>query len=267
MPDMLLAIDVGNTETKLGCFAGAELKQTWRVTTELRRTPDEYGVFFTQLFAASELDTGAIGAVAIASVVPPLDPVLESACKRFFGATPRFLKPQTQRLITVATEHPAEVGADLVAAAIGGRARFGAPLIVVSFGTATVFIAVSPQGEYLGVAIAPGIAVSIDALIGRTAKLPQVAIEAPGRAIGRNTNEALQSGIVYGFVGQVEAIVARVRAELGVDARVVATGGLAEVIAKQTPVVDAVDPHLSLVGLELFHRNVREASAASEFNH
>jgi type III pantothenate kinase len=253
---MLLTIDVGNTETKLGCFSRGALAQTWRVTTELRRTADEYGVFFTQLFATSDLEAGAIGAVAIASVVPQLDPVLSSACERFFGVTPNFLQPQTQRLIEVVTENPSEVGADLVAAAIGGRERFGAPLIVVSFGTATVFIAVSPEGEYLGVAIAPGIAVSIEALIGRTAKLPQIALEAPRRAIGRNTNEALQSGIVYGFAGQTEAIVARMRAELGVDAKVVATGGLAEVVAKQTPVIDAVDPHLSLVGLELFHRKV-----------
>ncbi|MGC1381751.1 MAG: type III pantothenate kinase [Candidatus Baltobacteraceae bacterium] len=250
---MLLTIDVGNTETKLGCFAGSELKHTWRVTTELRRTPDEYGVFFTQLFATSRVETGAIGAVAIASVVPKLDPVLEAACKRFFNVFPLFLKPQKQRLIPVVTENPSEVGADLVAAAIGGRERFGAPLIVVSFGTATVFIAISPAGEYLGVAIAPGIAVSIDALIGRTAKLPQIALEAPGRAIGRNTNEALQSGIVYGFAGQAEAIVSRIRAEMGVAAPVVATGGLADVVAKQTPVVDSVDPHLSLVGLRLFY--------------
>ncbi|HEX3670716.1 MAG TPA: type III pantothenate kinase [Candidatus Cybelea sp.] len=253
---MLLAIDVGNTETKLGCFSGSDLMKTWRVTTELRRTPDEYGVFFTQLFATSDLAPKSIDAIAIASVVPQLDPVLESACARFFGVAPRFLKPQAQRLITVATENPAEVGADLVAAAVGGRERFGAPLIVVSFGTATVFIAVSRAGEYLGVAIAPGIAISIEALIGRTAKLPQIALDAPARAIGRNTVEALQSGIVYGFAGQTEAIVARLRAEMGIDARVVATGGLAEVVAKQTPVIDAVDPHLSLVGLELFHRKV-----------
>jgi type III pantothenate kinase len=251
---MLLAIDVGNTETKLGCFSGSELKTTWRVTTELRRTPDEYGVFFTQLFATSRVAIDAIGAVAIASVVPQLDPVLQAACERFFGIAPSFLKPQTQRLMAIATEYPSEVGADLVAAAIGARQRFGAPLIVVSFGTATVFMAISPRGEYLGVAIAPGIAVSIDALIGKTAKLPQIALEAPGRAIGRNTTDALQSGIVYGFAGQTEAIVARMRGEMGVDATVIATGGLAEIVAKQTPVIEAVDPHLSLVGLELFHR-------------
>ena len=251
---MLLAIDVGNTETKLGCFAGEALAQTWRVTTELRRTPDEYGVFFTQLFASSELAAGAIDAVVVASVVPQLDPVLETACRRFFAATPRFLKPQDQRLMKILTENPSEVGADLVAAAIGARDRFGTPLIVVSFGTATVFIAISPAGEYLGVAIAPGIAVSIEALIGRTAKLPQIALEAPERAIARNTNDALQSGIVFGFAGQVDAVVARMRAEMGVAAQVVATGGLAEVVAKQTPVISEVDPHLSLVGLELFAR-------------
>ena len=251
---MLLAIDVGNTETKLGCFDGADLKQTWRVTTELRRTPDEYGVFFTQLFATSRIGVDAIDAVAVASVVPPLDPVLESACNRFFGVAPQFLKPESQGLMTIATENPAEVGADLVAAAVGGVQRFGAPLIVVSFGTATVFIAISSDARYLGVAIAPGIVISISALIGKTAKLPQIALQAPARAIGRNTTDALQSGIVYGFAGQTEAIVARMRREMGVDAKVVATGGLAEIVAKQTPVIDAVDPHLSLVGLELFAR-------------
>jgi type III pantothenate kinase len=250
---MLLTIDVGNTETKLGCFAAGALKHTWRVTTDLRRTPDEYGAFFTQLFATSGVERRAIDAVAIASVVPKLDPVLASACKRFFDAAPAFLQPQKQRLIPIVTENPSEVGADLVAAAIGAREGFGAPLIVVSYGTATVFIAISAAGEYLGVAIAPGVTISIDALIGRTAKLPQIALEAPGSAIGRNTLEALQSGIVYGFAGQTEAIVARMRHEMGGDVRVVATGGLAEIVAKQTPIVDAIDPHLSLVGLRLFH--------------
>ncbi len=259
---MLLTIDVGNTETKLGCFSGETLEQTWRVTTELRRTPDEYGVFFTQLFATSGVDPRAIEAVAVASVVPKLDWTLESSCRRFFGTAPVFLHPQEQRLMPVVTENPAEVGADLVAAAIGGRDAFGAPLIVVSFGTATAFIAVSGAGEYIGVAIAPGVTVSIDALIGRTAKLPQVAIEAPRRAIGRNTVEALQSGIVYGFAGQTEAIVSRMRHELGTGAKVVATGGLAGIVAKHAPVVDAVAPHLSLVGLRLFHDAAQGRGAA-----
>jgi type III pantothenate kinase len=252
---MLLTIDVGNTETKLGCFEDGtdRLKRTWRVTTELRRTPDEYGVFFTQLFATGSVDPRTIDAIAIASVVPKLDPVLESVCERFFHVTPAFLKPQSQNVIPVRTEYPAESGADLVAAAIGARSRFGSPLVVISFGTATAFVAISPHGEYLGVSIAPGITVSIDALVGRTAKLPQVALEAPQRAIGRNTVEALQSGIVYGFVGQTEAIVERMRAELEVAAKVIATGGLADIVAKQTSVIDAVDPHLSLDGLRIFN--------------
>jgi type III pantothenate kinase len=253
---MLLAIDVGNTETKLGCFEGGdELVRHWRVATDLRRTADEYGVFFTQLFAAEGVDARKIDAIVIASVVPKLDLALESVCRRYFGIAPSFLKPQEQTLIPVRTQYPAESGADLVAAAIGGRHRFGAPLIVISYGTATAFIAISSEGEYLGVSIAPGITISIDALIGRTAKLPQVSLEAPDRAIGRNTVEALQSGIVYGFVGQTEAIVSRMRAELGGNAKVVATGGLADIVAKQTPVVDAVDLHLSLIGLKLFSQS------------
>lgn len=225
----------------------------WRVTTDLSRTADEYGAFFTQLFATEGVDVHSIESVAIASVVPKLDPALESVCERFFGVAPSFLRAQEQTLITVRTEYPAESGADLIAAAIGAREQFGAPLIVISFGTATAYIAISRAGEYLGVSIAPGITISIDALVARAAKLPQIALEAPARAIGRNTVEALQSGIVYGFVGQTEAIVARMRAEIGGKAKVIATGGLADVVAKQTAIVDAVDPHLSLIGLKLYY--------------
>jgi type III pantothenate kinase len=255
---VLLAIDAGNTETKLGCFddGSRELVHHWRVATDLRRTADEYGVFFTQLFATGKVDVAAIDAVVIASVVPKLEHPLESVCRRYFGVRPSFLKPQEQAIIPVRTEYPAESGADLVAAAIGARARFGSPLIVISFGTATAFIAISPAGEYLGVSIAPGITISIDALVGRTAKLPQVALETPERAIGRNTVEALQSGIVYGFVGQTEAIVARMRDEIGAPAKVIATGGLANVVARQTKIVDEVDPYLSLMGLRLFHESL-----------
>ena len=248
---MLLAIDVGNTETKLGCFDGERLVRTWRVTTELR-TPDEHAVLFAQLFAAGGVAAPDITEIAVASVVPGLDAIVDAACTNVFAASPVFLKPETQGLIAIRTENPSEVGADLVAAAIGAREIFGAPLIVVSFGTATVFIAISPQGEYLGVAIAPGVSISIDALIGRTAKLPQVALELPRHSIGRNTIEALQSGILFGFAGQFEAIVARMRAEMGVDARVVATGGLASIVAAQTTAVDAMEPHLSLFGLQRF---------------
>lgn len=254
---MLLTIDVGNTETKLGCFEnGADaLLHHWRVTTQSRRTADEYGAFFTQLFATGKVPIDTLDSVVIASVVPKLEQVLIDACRRFFNVDPVFFKPHRQRLMPILTKRPGEVGADLVAAALGAREKYGSPLLVISFGTASAFMAISPAGEYLGVAIAPGIAISIDALVGRTAKLPQIALESPGNAIGRDTIEALQSGIIYGYVGQTEALVARIRAEMGVDAQVIATGGLANLVARHTKTIDAVDPHLSLIGLKLFYQS------------
>lgn len=253
---MLLTIDVGNTETKLGCFAmdGSELIQSWRVTTEPRRTADEHGVFFAELFATADLHASDVQGVVIASVVPKLDQTLQQTCVRYFGCEPEFFKAHRQTLMPVKTDRPGEVGADLVASAIGAREIYGAPLIVISYGTATVFMAISAAGEYEGVAIAPGINISIDALVGRTAKLPQIALEAPGRAIGKDTISALQSGIIYGFVGQTEALVQHFRAEMGVDAPVVATGGMSDVVARHTPIVSHVNPNLSLIGLRLFYR-------------
>ena len=252
---MLLAIDVGNTETKLGCFQNDShrLMHTWRVTTEQRRTGDEYGVFLAALFAADGVQRDEITAIVVASVVPKLEQALSDACLRFFGRRPLFFSAHRQSLMPVTTERPGEVGADLVAAAIGARAAYGAPLIVISYGTATVFMAISAHGEYLGTAIAPGIATSIDALIGRTAKLPQIALQDPGKAIGRDTIASLQSGIIYGFVGQTQALIGRIRAELGYQAKVVATGGLADVVARHAGCIDTVDPHVSLQGLRLYH--------------
>jgi len=256
---MLVAIDAGNTEIKIGCFEpDGKLGDIWRVATDARRTPDEYAALLRQFFASAKSDVSTVDGVAVASVVPALDATIETTCRRLFGVAPRFLWPHRQNLIAMRTAYPQESCADLVAAAIGGRQRYGAPLIVVSYGTATVFVAVSAAGEYLGVAIAPGITVSIDALVGRTAKLPQVALETPERAIGRTTVDALQAGIVYGFAGQTEAIVARMRAELGQTARVVATGGLAESFAKHVACVDAIDPALSLAGLQLFYESSRQ---------
>ena len=254
---MLLAIDAGNTETKLGIFADGkrDLRQMWRVTTEDRRTADEFGAFLTQLFDTEHLAPSDVNAVVVASVVPNLDPTMAEACERFFGAQAEFLKPESQTLMSVQTERPAEVGADLVAAAIGARQQYGTPLIVIAFGTATAFVAVSADGAYLGTAIAPGVGISVDALIGRAAKLPQIALEAPARAIGRETVSSLQSGIIFGFVGQVEALIDRISSELGGKPRVIATGGRAHVIAKHTKKIELVDPHLSLVGLQLFHES------------
>lgn len=256
---MLVAIDAGNTETKLGCYRDGEdvLAQTWRVQTDARRTPDELGALLLQLFESDGLSPQEVRNVVIASVVPTLDAALEAACARTFGVTPVFFEPHRQRLIEIRTERAEEVGADLVAMAIGGRARYGSPLVVVSYGTATVFMAIDSGGDYSGVAIAPGIQISIDALVGRAAKLPQVALEAPQSALGRNTVEAMQAGFFYGFVGQTEALISRMRKEMGVEARVVATGGLAQVIAPHCASIERVDAHLSLEGLRLFARSAR----------
>jgi type III pantothenate kinase len=262
---MLLAIDVGNSDTKLGYFApsasGAlELAMNWRVTTARRRSADEAGVLFTALFRRASVPLDAVSAVVVSSVVPQNDRALREACIRYFGCEPDFFTAAEQDLIAIRTDRPKELGADLAAAALGARERFGAPLVVVGFGTATTFGAVGRDGSFLGAAIAPGIQTSIDALVAGTAKLPQVALDAPPAAIGRDTVTALQSGIVFGFVGQTEAIVARMKAELGAGTTVVATGGLAEIVARQTRAVDAVEPHLVLEGLRLYYerRTLRE---------
>ena len=258
---MLLAIDVGNTETKLGVFstgaAGGRILQMWRLTTARRRTADEIGISLSALFRRSNLAPEEIESIAVSSVVPQNDRELAAACVGYVGLEPRFFSAATQHLMDVATDRPREVGSDLVCGAIAARARHGAPTIVIGFGTATTFSAVSKDGVYLGAALAPGIQISIDALVERTAKLPQVALEAPAAVIGHDTVSALQSGIVYGYVGQTEGLVARLKAELGGNARVVATGGMADVVARHTAVIDAVEPHLVLDGLRLLFESER----------
>jgi type III pantothenate kinase len=253
---MLLAIDVGNTDTKLGFFDAPQpesLRKTWRIGTSRARTADEYGVLFGTLFRSAAIDPGAVRAIAISSVVPQTDRALADAAHEYFGCVPSFFAAATQTMIDVTTERPKELGSDLLVAAVAGKAKYGTPLIALGFGTATTFGAVSREGEYLGNAIAPGIRISIDALVDRTAKLPQVALEAPNGPIGRDTVSSMQAGIIFGFVGQTEALVTRMRHAVGEDARVIATGGLADVIARHTDVIDAVEPHLVLHGLALWH--------------
>lgn len=193
----------------------------------------------------------------ISSVVPQVDTSLAEGVRRYIGREPFIFTAAKQSLIEVRTERPRDVGADLVAAAIGAAAGYGTPAIVVNFGTATTFGAISSDGAYVGVAIAPGIQISIDALAERTAKLPQIALEAPETAIGRDTIASLQSGIVYGFVSQTEGMVARIAAELGGQPFVVASGGLAEIVARHTTVIGAVDPHLVHQGLRRYYEAVR----------
>jgi len=257
---MLLAIDIGNTDTKLGFFLRApdgtvgELAKTWRVTTARRRTSDEFGVLFAALFRRAEIPLTEVGAIVVSSVVPQNDRALREACDHYYGVEPNFFRAASQSLIEVATERPKELGSDLLAGALGAVEHHAMiPAIVIGFGTATTYGAVSRAGAFVGAAIAPGIQISIDALVARTAKLPQVELEAPAAAIGRDTVTALQSGIVYGFVGQTDGMIARLRAELGADACVIATGGMAGIVARHTTAIDLVDPHLILRGLRLYY--------------
>lgn len=257
---MLLAIDVGNTETKLGAFdpSGA-LAGTWRMTSARRRTADEYGIIFSQFFSSAGFSTAEVRTVIVSSVVPVVDRPLFEGCEKYFGVRPIAFTAATQTIIPVRTDRPNEVGADLVAAAIATRELVGAPAIAINFGTATTYGAIDRDGAYVGVAIAPGLQVGLDALVGSTSKLPQVALLAPGSAIGRDTVAAIQSGIVFGTVGATEALVSRIRTIVGGQARVVASGGLASVIAGETTVIERVEPHLVLYGLRAHYRRLAGA--------
>ena len=247
---MLLVIDVSNTETKLGAFAASgTLAGTWRITTAPRRTADEYGILFSSFFATARFPIHDVRAIVVSSVVPAVDRPLCEGCEKYFGVLPVAFTAAVQTIIPIRTDRPADVGADLVAAAIAARELLGSPAIAINFGTATTYGIIDAGGAYAGVAIAPGLQVSLDALVGRTAKLPQVALQAPNTVIGRDTVTSIQAGIVFGAIGATEAIVARIRAELGAPARVVASGGLAAVIGGETPVIERVEPHLVLYGL------------------
>jgi type III pantothenate kinase len=249
---MLLTIDVGNTDTKLAYFDASRRRVGgWRVSTAQRRTSDEYGVLFQAFFSSAQLDLATVEAIVIASVVPQVDRALYEGCRTYFGRDPMPFTAAGQTLIAVRTDRPHELGADLAAGAIGAVAVAGFPIVVINFGTATTYSAIDREGALLGVAIAPGIQISIDALATRTAKLPQIALAAPPSAIGRDTVHALQSGIVYGAVAQTEGIVARLRAEIGITAGVIATGGLADIVARETRTIDRVEPNLVHEGLRL----------------
>jgi type III pantothenate kinase len=258
---MLLTIDVGNTDTKLAYFdAAGRLVRGWRVTTAQRRTSDEYGVLFQAFFASAGLDLAMVEAIVIASVVPQVDRSLYEGCRIYFAREPIAFTAVAQTIMTIRTDRPRELGADLAAGAIGGVSSAGSPLIVINFGTATTYSAIAADGALLGVAIAPGIQISIDALATRTAKLPQIALAAPPSVIGRDTVSALQSGIVYGAVAQTEGIVARLRTELGTTVRVIATGGLAEMVASETRMIERVEPNLVHEGLRLHFESLRTAA-------
>jgi type III pantothenate kinase len=248
---LLVAIDAGNTNLTVGVFDGDRLLHNWRLATRADAMPDELGLMLVQLMQLEDIAPQAVGAVAIASVVPPLTMHLEDMVSRYFGVRPLIVGPGIQTGLRILYEPPKDVGADRIVGALAAYRKYGGPAIIIDFGTATTYDAVSADGDYLGGAIAPGIETSVDALVSRAARLFRVELQAPGSAIGRNTISALQAGIVFGFVGQTEGMVARLQAELGGRARVIATGGLADLVARETRVIDTVDPLLMLEGLRI----------------
>jgi type III pantothenate kinase len=250
---VILVFDVGNTNVVLGVYEAEKLVTHWRVSTDRQKTADEYGMLIRSLFDYHGLDMKRIKAVMISSVVPPLNPVLEETSRLYFGVEPLEVGPGVKTGIALKYENPREVGADRVVNAVAAFEHYGGPVIVVDFGTATTFCAISKQGEYLGGAIAPGIGISSEALFQRAAKLPRIELIKPKSIIGRNTIASMQAGIVYGFIGQVDGIVDRMKVELGMDAKVVVTGGLAELIAADSRTIDVVDQFLTLEGLRLIY--------------
>jgi type III pantothenate kinase len=251
---MLLVMDVGNTTTMLGVYDGERRIADWRLATLRERTVDEYGVLSRGLFSHAKLDLASIDAIVISSVVPPLNPVLEEMSRVYFGHPALFIEPGVKTGMPVHTDNPHEVGADRIVNGVAAFARFGGPLIVIDFGTATTFDVISAKGEYLGGAIAPGLGISSEALFDRAARLPRVAIRRPSRVVGRNTVQSMQSGLFFGYAGLVEGIVNRMREELGEPAKVIATGGLLPVLASELPFLEATDPYLTLEGLRLIYQ-------------
>lgn len=254
---MLLVIDVGNTNIVLGVYKDTELMDHWRISTDRQRTTDEYGVLIRELFYLNDFRADDINAIIISSVVPPVVPTLERMCQRYFGLSPLLIGPGVKTGMDIRYDNPREVGADRIVNAVAAYEKYGGPVIIVDFGTATTFCAVDAKGVYLGGSICPGIGISTEALVQRTAKLPRIELKRTDSVICRNTIESMQAGVFYGFVGQVEGIVSRMRRELDMSARVVATGGLAVVIAPATKAIDVVEPMLTLEGLRIIYERNR----------
>jgi type III pantothenate kinase len=256
---MLLAIDLGNTNTVFGVYdAGDKLVMNWRLSTQKQRTVDEYGILLRNLFALEKIDANKIRRVIIASVVPPLDPVLQQMAASYFSVDPVFVTHENAG-IPVLYDNPRDVGADRIVNAVAVLHKYGKPAIVVDFGTATTFDAIAAAGEYRGGVIAPGIVISAEALYEHTAKLPRIEIQKPPHVIGTSTVSSMQSGLFYGYVALVDGIITRMKEELGPNTRVIGTGGQAPFISQETKLIETVDDNLTLDGLQLmasrlFHR-------------
>jgi type III pantothenate kinase len=262
---MLLTLDVGNTNTVLGLYrlASDELITHWRVSTLRTQTADEYGVLFLNLFAMRKVEAGEVSAIIISSVVPPLESTLRQVCERYFNLKPMFVEPGIKTGMPVLVDNPTEVGADRLVNSVAAFTRYGGPCVVVDFGTATTFDMVSAKGEYLGGAIAPGLAISAEALFARAARLSRVDVKKPAKVVGTNTVAAVQSGLYYGYIGLVDGILERILNETGgPDApapKIIATGGLAHLIVDDSRFIETVDDMLTLDGLRLIYERNRVA--------
>jgi type III pantothenate kinase len=250
---MLLCIDIGNTNIVLGLYREEKLAAHWRIATDHQRLADEYAVLMMGLFSHRGYGVGDVDGIAIASVVPPLTGTFVSLSETCFDRKPLVLDTGVRTGVRVRYDNPRDVGADRIANAVATHQLYGGPACVVDFGTATTFDAISAEGDYLGGAIAPGIVIAMEALFARTAKLPRIDLTRPPKAVGSNTVQAIQSGVLFGYVGLVEGMVTRFRQELGPDMKVIATGGLGEIIARETDVIQFVDPWITLNGLRLIY--------------
>ena len=249
---MIIVIDVGNTNIVVGAFSENGLIRSWRMSTDFQRSSDETGIFFSQLLAHSGLQIRDIQAVVVSSVVPQIMFSLERAIKRYLRHTPIIISKNVATGLNILTDNPGEVGADRIVNAVAVHNLYPGDSIIIDFGTATTFCALRANGDYLGGVICPGIKIALDALIEKTAKLPKIELIRPENVIGKNTVTSMQSGIIYGYAGQLESIDTRMKAELG-PAQVIATGGVASLIKEATDVIDILDPNLTLKGLKLLY--------------
>jgi type III pantothenate kinase len=260
---MLLTIDVGNTSIALGVFEGPRLIKHWKIRSEREKTCDEYGITLMNLFSLFGLKRTKVKSVILCSVVPPLTPVFQELARRLFQIKALVVGPGLKTGMPILYENPLEVGADRVVSAVAAFSKYGGPCIVVDFGTATTFDAISPKGEYLGGAIAPGMQIAAEALYLRTAKLPRIEIRKPRKPIGRTTVASMQSGIYFGYVGLVSGIIQEIEKELGEEAKVLSTGAMGAFIHGEIASIDFYEPHLVLHGLRLIHERNQEGSLST----